>query len=251
MEILSADSNSVDPLVAHYSSLRSRITPIDPDSDRFQLLERYLSQGHDDLSGDFNFTPKVKHIFEIDRVDEGADGPQGKWKDNDNKMLLWHGSRLSNWVGILSKGLRIAPPEAPSTGYRLGKGVYLADTVSKSGSYCFTTPEASTGVMLLAEAALGHQWTTTKDHYMDAAQPGSDSTFATGRIGPDPSATAQIEGSFGSTAVKVPCGRPIKTQFSRSAFTHDEFVVYRTEQVKMRYVLIVEFDHERGRKKRR
>ena len=31
--------------------------------------------------------------------------------------LLWHGSRLTNWVGILSQGLRIAPPEAPVTGY--------------------------------------------------------------------------------------------------------------------------------------
>ena len=28
-------------------------------------------------------------------------------------MLLWHGSRMTNWVGILSQGLRIAPPEAP------------------------------------------------------------------------------------------------------------------------------------------
>ena len=34
-----------------------------------------------------------------------------------NRMLLWHGSRLTNWVGILSQGLRIAPPEAPVTGY--------------------------------------------------------------------------------------------------------------------------------------
>ena len=32
-------------------------------------------------------------------------------------MLLWHGSRLTNWVGIISQGLRIAPPEAPVTGY--------------------------------------------------------------------------------------------------------------------------------------
>lgn len=31
-------------------------------------------------------------------------------KDIDNKMLLWHGSRLTNFVGILSQGLRIAPP---------------------------------------------------------------------------------------------------------------------------------------------
>lgn len=33
------------------------------------------------------------------------------------RTLLWHGSRLSNWVGILSQGLRVAPPEAPVTGY--------------------------------------------------------------------------------------------------------------------------------------
>ena len=33
------------------------------------------------------------------------------------RQLLWHGSRLSNWVGILSQGLRVAPPEAPVTGY--------------------------------------------------------------------------------------------------------------------------------------
>jgi poly [ADP-ribose] polymerase len=36
--------------------------------------------------------------------------------------MLWHGSRLSNFVGILSQGLRIAPPEAPKTGYMFGKG---------------------------------------------------------------------------------------------------------------------------------
>ena len=50
-----------------------------------------------------------------------------------NRMLLWHGSRLTNWVGILSKGLRIAPPEAPVTGYMFGKGVYFADMVSQCG----------------------------------------------------------------------------------------------------------------------
>ena len=37
--------------------------------------------------------------------------------DHYSRMLLWHGSRLSNWIGILTQGLRIAPPEAPVTGY--------------------------------------------------------------------------------------------------------------------------------------
>ena len=54
-----------------------------------------------------------------------------------NRQLLWHGSRLTNWCGILSTGLRIAPPEAPVTGYMFGKGVYFADMSSKSANYCF------------------------------------------------------------------------------------------------------------------
>ena len=51
-------------------------------------------------------------------------------------MLLWHGSRIANFVGILSQGLRIAPPEAPVSGYLFGKGIYLADMIDKSAAYC-------------------------------------------------------------------------------------------------------------------
>ena len=70
-------------------------------------------------------------------------------KDIHNKQLLWHGSRLTNFVGILSQGLRIAPPEAPVTGYMFGKGVYFADMVSKSANYCCTSKMNNIGIMLL------------------------------------------------------------------------------------------------------
>jgi len=70
-------------------------------------------------------------------------------------MLLWHGSRLTNFVGILSQGLRIAPPEAPVSGYMFGKGVYFADMASKSANYCFTNHQNNTGILLLCEVALG------------------------------------------------------------------------------------------------
>ncbi len=65
-------------------------------------------------------------------------------KKDKNRVLLWHGSRysllfllslfsltpyypcrLTNFVGIISQGLRIAPPEAPVTGYMFGKGGML------------------------------------------------------------------------------------------------------------------------------
>ena len=78
-------------------------------------------------------------------------------KDLHNKKLLWHGSRLTNFVGILSQGLRIAPPEAPATGYMFGKGVYFADMSSKSANYCFTSKDNNTGILLLCEVALGNE----------------------------------------------------------------------------------------------
>lgn len=93
----------------------------------------------------------VQEIFEIDKEEDRARFK----KDIGNRMLLWHGSRLTNFVGILSQGLRIAPPEAPVTGYMFGKGVYFADMVSKSAQYCFTTRENNTGLMLLCDVALG------------------------------------------------------------------------------------------------
>lgn len=48
-------------------------------------------------------------------------------------------------------GLRIAPPEAPVTGYMFGKGVYFADMFSKSANYCYATRTAKDGVLLLCE----------------------------------------------------------------------------------------------------
>jgi hypothetical protein len=50
--------------------------------------------------------------------------------------------------------LRVAPPEAPVTGYMFGKGVYFADMFSKSANYCYATRAAKAGVLLLCEVVL-------------------------------------------------------------------------------------------------
>lgn len=54
-------------------------------------------------------------------------------------------------MDALSSGLRIAPPEAPVTGYMFGKGVYFADMFSKSANYCYAAPTVADGVLLLCE----------------------------------------------------------------------------------------------------
>ena len=66
----------------------------------------------------------------------------------------------------MSQGLRIAPPEAPVTGYMFGKGVYFADMVSKSANYCFTNKNNPTGLMLLCEVALGDMYELEGSEYI-------------------------------------------------------------------------------------
>lgn len=50
-------------------------------------------------------------MFKIERQGEAV--TYGPFKELHNRKLLWHGSRTTNFAGILSQGLRIAPPEAP------------------------------------------------------------------------------------------------------------------------------------------
>lgn len=139
----------MNELDSNYLKLGTNITPLDKKSDTYKLLLDYVENTHAETHRGYKLI--VEQIFELSKDVENARFR----KDIDNKQLLWHGSRLTNFVGILSQGLRIAPPEAPVTGYMFGKGVYFADMVTKSANYCFTSRENNTGLMLLCEVALG------------------------------------------------------------------------------------------------
>jgi hypothetical protein len=63
----------------------------------------------------------------------------------------WQSDRSLLSVYYCPPGLRIAPPEAPVTGYMFGKGVYFADMFSKSANYCYASEASRSGVLLLCE----------------------------------------------------------------------------------------------------
>ena len=60
-------------------------------------------------------------MFTVKRA--GEKSRYSPFRDLPNRKLLWHGSRLTNYAGILSQGLRIAPPEAPVVS-QLSQGMY-------------------------------------------------------------------------------------------------------------------------------
>ena len=105
---------------------------LDHKSDEFKRILQYVANTH--ASTHSNYKLIVEDVFKVRR--DGEDKQYQAFKKLHNRKLLWHGSRLTNFAGILSQGLRIAPPEAPCTGYMFGKGVYFADMVSKSANYC-------------------------------------------------------------------------------------------------------------------
>ncbi|XP_069880705.1 poly [ADP-ribose] polymerase 2 isoform X5 [Dipodomys merriami] len=159
---------------------------------------------------------------------------------HDFGMLLWHGSRLSNWVGILSHGLRIAPPEAPITGYMFGKGIYFADMSSKSANYCFASRLKNTGLLLLSEVALGQCNELLKANpEAEELLQGKHSTKGLGKMAPSPAHFIIMNGSA------VPLGPASDTGIQNPegyTLNYNEFIVYNPNQVRMRYLLKVKFN---------
>ncbi|KAF8392577.1 hypothetical protein HHK36_022922 [Tetracentron sinense] len=136
-----------DPMYSHYQRLHCELTPLENISKEFSMIEKYMQNTHAKTHANYNVD--IVQIFRVSR--EGESERFRKFSNTKNRMLLWHGSRLSNWTGILSQGLRIAPPEAPVTGYMFGKGVYFADMFSKSANYCYSSHASRAGVLLLCE----------------------------------------------------------------------------------------------------
>jgi poly [ADP-ribose] polymerase len=153
-------------------------------------------------------------------------------------MLLWHGSRLTNWVGILSQGLRIAPPEAPVTGYMFGKGVYFADMVSKSANYCFTSRDNNIGLLLCCEVALGEcNEKLQSDYNANLLPAGKMSTKGCGKTAPPPDSYVDLEG------YKVPLGKGQPTGVNGSLL-YNEYIVYDVAQIRMKYLFKIRFDYK-------
>uniref|UniRef100_A0A1A8FAE9 Poly [ADP-ribose] polymerase n=2 Tax=Nothobranchius korthausae TaxID=1143690 RepID=A0A1A8FAE9_9TELE len=230
----SADSDE-HPLDRQYHSLQCRLQPLDASSREYKVIEQYLQSTHASTHSDYSMT--VLDVFSVDRDRES----DHFLTQLHNRTLLWHGSRLSNWVGILSKGLRVAPPEAPVTGYMFGKGVYFADMSSKSANYCFASQSNHVGLLLLCEVALGdcHELLDA-DYEADNLPAGKHSTKGLGQTGPDPRNAVTLDG------VTVPMGPGVKTGVGRTngySLLYNEFVVYNPAQIKMRYLLRIRFNY--------
>ena len=138
--------NTINPIDYIYESLGIKIKALDL-KEKISI-SKYLIEY---IKETYNSTKYgISNIFEIEKSNNDSKfNPENK----ENVVLLFHGTKIQNLLGILSQGLLIAPIEASSTGASYGNGIYLSDYFSKAAEY---SDFNNKGYVLIVECALGN-----------------------------------------------------------------------------------------------
>jgi hypothetical protein len=99
-------------------------------------------------------------------------------------------------------------------------------------TYC-ETPGSNEILIMACDVALGDEWHTNRDKYMDHAQPGTHCTHALGRYAP------RLDGEVDDgTGCKIPRGMVERVkEVKKSSVNVNEYIVYDVGQVQIRYLL--------------
>jgi predicted DNA-binding WGR domain protein len=191
---------------AQYEALRCEIGWVDPASGTFKEIRDLVLNSQIKTKA-----IKVQSVYTLRREPE--------WEafaaHVDNQRLLFHGSRIKNWVGILSRGI-LLPKIVVSMGVNrtdagwLGNGIYFGDAACTSAFYT-SAGKRNTRFMSVARVALGRMKDFTKITYGLERPP---------------------EGYQSCHGVRNKIGSP-------SQFADDEYVVYGPSQQRLEY--LVEF----------
>jgi len=87
------------PIDAHYKKLNTNITVLDKNSKEFSDIVKYVENTHAETHQHYKLI--VEEVFKVERHGEAA--RYKSFKKLNNKTLLWHGSRITNFAGILSQ----------------------------------------------------------------------------------------------------------------------------------------------------
>ena len=242
-----ADMNSFD---AYYKQLNADIRLLDRSSQEFSIIDQYTrnTQAH-------GYKIEILEVFKVNR--QGEDQRYEPFKNLHNRLLLWHGSRLTNFASIISNGLKIS---AQVNGSMFGRGIYFADMISKSANYCFPPlgtpcPQSDDVILVLCEVALGNMHQLYQASNIVNLPPGKHSVKGIGQTVPDP-----LHVHTRPDGVVIPFGKPTRynnnttqhysvtnttqvfnviTPLQQPGLLFNEYIVYNEAQVKIQYVVKV------------
>ncbi|CEL52142.1 poly [Rhizoctonia solani AG-1 IB] len=250
---------STHELDAQLASLDlSSIDVVDSKSSEFATILKYSQDTYNGIgfcfsNGGQQTKANIHALFRVERKGEQERWLGGGWdKVNDGeRLLLWHGSRSTNFAGILKQGLRIAPPEAPVTGYEFGKGVYFGDMLAISANYTHCYQSGGMGLLLLCE-------TVTRPYHEEygfnfhadktSKENGKVATKAMGKLQhPDWKDAGEALGRPDMAGVMMPAGKAedvsstFPTPTVKVEDNWNEYIIYDVAQIRTRYLLMVQF----------
>ncbi|XP_031218415.1 protein mono-ADP-ribosyltransferase PARP4 isoform X2 [Mastomys coucha] len=193
------------PSLAKYRALRCKIEHVEQNTEEFSRVRKEVLQNNRS-----ECPVDILQVFRVGRVNEATEFLSRL----GNVRPLFHGSPVRNILGILSRGL-LLPKVAEDRGVQrtdvgnLGSGIYFSDSLSTSIKYAHAGKTDGSRLLVVCDVALGKCVDLfKKDFSLTEAPPGYDSVHGV------------------SETASVP-----------TDFQDDEFVVYKTNQVKMKYIV--------------
>lgn len=183
---------------------------------------------------------EIMEMFRVSKEMPPTTNSRAWFEDLPNHRLLVHGSRMANFMGILSTGLRLPHPIQVANGSVLGRGIYFADVVTKSFNYCNVDCTNNIGFIALCEVALGDNPDLREYPHSDPLRTGQTSRIALGKTTMDDEGWTDLTTDDGFiTDVKVPQGPLVarKGLSYNASFLYNEFVVFDTRQYRFKYIV--------------
>lgn len=222
-----------DNMDSIYDSLGADIIPVDKDSKTWEIISDYVTNTH---GSTHNFKVKLIDVYEINRTSENPEIKK-TLKKIGNRHLLWHGSRMTNFCSIIKNGLVLNPESLGVyiTGKMFGYGVYTASAFSKSFNYCDSGTSNDFAALLLCDVALGTQAKRLgADYYITKEKLLKEKCHSTWGMGKNtPLSSVKIDKD-----ITVPNGK-LGNSGINGTLLYDEYIVYDTNQISLKYLVIV------------
>ena len=199
----------------------------------YKILETYLLNSR---APTHSFKFDIQCIYEIDRKSErkAYDSFSRKIK---NKTLLFHGTRVTNMIGILKNGLVVDPSKlginVSIAGKMFGMGLYFANSCSKSIQYTGYESSDNVALLFVSEVALGkmlEKKSADVSITADTLPKGHNSVWGLGRSG-------FVDYDEYDDGTRIPAGKLAPYPKNGGSLLYDEFIVYHEEQISLRYII--------------
>jgi poly [ADP-ribose] polymerase 2/3/4 len=214
--------NMRSTIESKYRSIGSHIKCLSDQKEYAQIRDYVLKSFEDDkqqlLIGqeNNNVSLNILNIYQIVRNGEN----QNFKSEINNQKLLFHGSKVKNFIGLLSRGLLLPKYSVNDVGALrsdvglLGAGIYFSDSIKTSLKYSQTSQIRNSRLVALCDVALGNVKQVYK-HDTNLTEP--------------PSGYQSVNGVKNDGT-------------NESEFNDNEYVIYNANQQRIRYIVELNVD---------